>query len=305
MTRPRCVFMGTPELAVPALRRVAELCDVTCVVTQPDRPAGRGRQLRMSLVKEAALELGLPLWQPETLRGQADAVQLQDADFFVVMAYGDILRQAVLDLPAVECINIHCSLLPRWRGASPLQACIRAGDTESGVSIMRMVRALDAGPVFLKHAFAMDAGITLPQLHDQLADCAADAIADYFARYPELEAAEQDESQVTYCGKLSSADGHLDFHCPAAEVERWVRAYTPVPGCWALARQQRLRIQSLRLTDQAATDVPPGTLTAQGQRLLVACSDVYVELVQLQPPGKRSMQAVAYLNGHALPAALA
>ena len=160
--------MGTPELAVPTLRALADLTDCQLVVTQPDRPAGRGRKLSPPPIKVAAAELDMPIWQPETLRGHENDPRF-DVDLIVVMAYGEILRPALLARPRWECVNVHLSLLPRWRGASPLQAALAAGDSETGVTIMRMVKGLDAGPVFRTDALALDDQSTLPWLHDELA----------------------------------------------------------------------------------------------------------------------------------------
>ncbi len=295
--------MGTPELAVPALQTLAELCTVTCVVTQPDRPAGRGKQLRASPVKEQALALGLPVWQPETLRGQKDAAELQNIDFFVVMAYGEILRQSILDLPTINCINIHCSLLPRWRGASPLQAALRAGDTETGVSIMKMLRALDAGPVYLQKSFPLTLESTLPEVHDKLAQCAAETLGEYLNNYQSCEAQDQEESLVTYCGKLSSDDGHLNFNSTAEDLCRWVRAYTPVPGCWVMMNDKRVKITAVSVVNVDTTLAAAATYV-QDKRIFVGCAEGAIEILSLQPQGKRVMRAAEFLNGQQIPAEL-
>ncbi len=303
--RLKTVFMGTPELAVPALQCLAALSDVQCVLTQPDRKAGRGKQLRPPPVKVAAEALGIPVWQPETLRGQSQAAQLQGADLFVVLAYGEILRQAVLDLPRIDCINLHGSLLPRWRGASPLQACIRAGDTETGVSVMSMVRALDAGPVYYEQSFALGDQARLAVLHDQMASCAAEALAYYLHNYASLTAVAQDESRVTYCGKLNAVDGHLDFHGHSAqEIERWVRGYTPAPGCWVEAEEMRLRILDVLCVD-APVDLQPAQVHVEGRRALVGCQQGAVELLVVQVPGKKPARMHDYLNGRSLPTVFA
>lgn len=299
--RLKTIFMGTPELAVPALEILAQHSDVIRVVTQPDRPAGRGKKMRAPAVKVAAEALSIPVWQPETLRGKQDAPELQGADLFVVLAYGEILRQPVLDLPKIDCINLHASLLPRWRGASPLQACIRAGDLETGVSVMRMVRALDAGPVFHKQTIPLSDSVTLPEVHDQLAVCSATALAYYLAHYMELQAVEQDESLVTYCGKLQSEDGHLDFNQSVTELDRCLRAYTPVPGCWVNADDQRMRVQSAIISDCNISG-EPGTVFMDGSRAFVNCTDGVLELLKIQAAGKRAMEVADYVNGHDLPA---
>ena len=300
----RTVFMGTPEIAVPTLQALAARTTVTCVVTQPDRPAGRGHQVQPPPVKIAAQALGLPVWQPESLKGQAQAPQLADADLFVVLAYGELLRQDILDLPRGACINLHASLLPRWRGASPLQAVLRAGDTETGVTVMRMVRGLDAGPMYLHERLPLTPHTTLPELHDAIASLSAVALGRFLERWPDVAATPQDEGQVTLCRKLLPEDGHLGFSKPMAELERWVRAYTPAPGCWALADGERLRVLELA-TRPAVRDLAPGTVRVVDGELLVGCDDGACAITRLQPQGKRAMAAKDYLNGNRVPASLA
>jgi methionyl-tRNA formyltransferase len=250
------------------------------------------------------LELGLPVWQPESLKGQAGASPLAGADLFVVLAYGELLRQDILDLPRGACINLHASLLPRWRGASPLQAALRAGDVETGVTVMRMVRGLDAGPMYLHERLPLTQRTTLPELHDAMADLSAVALGKFLDRWPAIEAVPQDEAQVTLCRKLLPEDGHLDFTRPAAELERWVRAYTPAPGCWALVDDERLRVLELSIRP-AIRDLAPGVVRSVGGELLVGCGDGACAIVRLQPAGKRAMEAKDFLNGHRLPERLA
>ena len=303
-TTLRTVFMGTPDIAVPTLRALATRTTVTCVVTQPDRPAGRGHQVQPPPVKVAAQELGLPVWQPETLKGQAGAAELAGADLFVVLAYGELLRQDILDLPRGACINLHASLLPRWRGASPLQAALRAGDQETGVTVMRMVRGLDAGPMYLHERLPLGERTTLPELHDAIAALSAVALGRLLDHWPAIAAQPQDESQVTLCRKLLPEDGHLDFSTSMRDLERWVRAYTPAPGCWALAAGERLRVLDLAPRPHVG-DLAPGLLRVVGEDLLVGCADGACAITRLQPAGKRAMAAADYLRGHRPPPALA
>lgn len=305
MAAPRTIFMGTPEIAVPALRLLASRTTVLRVVTQPDRPAGRGQKLQPPAVKAAAQELGLPVWQPETLKGAEGAAELQGADLFIVMAYGELLRQAVLDLPPGGCVNLHASLLPRWRGASPLQAVIRSGDAETGVSVMRMVRALDAGAVFLDERVSLAGRPTLSWLHDRLAEVAATALGRFLDAWPSVQAVPQDEALVTHCRKLTDVDGHLDFSRGVDEVDRWIRAYVPAPGCWAAcdrADGERLRIHAAEPRTRAACAA--GDVRVVGRELHVGCGDGWLALTRVQSPNKRALDVADWLNGSKPPTRL-
>lgn len=250
-------------------------------------------------VKLAATELGLPVWQPERLRGAEADPRLSGHDLFVVMAYGEILRQPVLDLPTA-CINLHGSLLPRWRGASPLQACLRAGDTETGVCVMEMVPALDAGPVYLCERLPLTPRTTLPELHDALAQTAATALERFLDAWPDIQATPQDDTTATFCRKLTSAEGRIDWRLTAAEIERWVRAYTPAPGCWTMFGADRIRILEVQ-TDPSP--LQPATILASAGRLLVGCQDGAVEICRLQVAGRGATSAAEYLRGHRPPPA--
>ncbi len=302
--RLRTVFMGTPEIAVPALTALAQDTQVVCVITQPDRPAGRGQQLCAPAVKLAAGRLGLPLWQPTSLRDAAADDRLA-CDLMVVMAYGEILRPAVLARAAHEAVNLHASLLPRWRGASPLQAALRAGDAMTGCTVMRMVPALDAGPVFLQRELPLAPGTTLPQLHDAMAQLAASALTSFLAAWPPSAPRAQDERLVTLCRKLERADGQLDCRVSRSELERWVRAYTPHPGCWAWAHAgasapQRMRILSLAPRGEG-TALAPGQLERRGDELLLGCGDGEAAILRLQLPNGRALEARDFLHGHQVP----
>lgn len=295
----RCVFMGTPEIAVPALRLLAARTTVTCVVTQPDRPAGRGHELRPPAIKTAAAALGLPVWQPETLKGAEADPRLAGHDLFVVMAYGELLRRPVLALPR-ECINLHASLLPRWRGASPLQAALRAGDPATGVTVMRMEAKLDAGPIFLSERLPLAADATLPGLHDAIAELAATALGRFLDTWPGCEPQVQDEALVTQCRKLEAEDGRLDWNRPMIELERWVRAYTPAPGCWTSLGSERLRVLALAPAPSIA-GLAPGVIRCTDGLVQVGCGDGAVTICRLQAPGKRPMEAADFLRGNRLP----
>lgn len=300
MTRLRTVFMGTPEVAVPSLRVLARSSDLALVVTQPDRPRGRSRKPAPPPVKVAAAALGLEVWQPERLRA-ADAERLPDCDLIVVLAFGQLLPQAVLERPRIDSINLHASLLPRWRGASPLQAAIRAGDSASGVCVMRMVEALDAGPVYRRRVFPLPERVDLPWLHDRIAEESAAALGEFLADDDWGEPEPQDDEEATKCGKLGRHHGHLDPQATADELDRWVRAYTPVPGCWmADEAGQRLGIDTL-VPFPGAEIGPPGAVAVLGGRLLMACADGAVELQRIQAPGARAMAVRDFLNGREAP----
>ncbi len=295
------IFMGTPDIAVPALRVLAARTAVRVVITQPDRPAGRGNRLTPPPVKVAAEQLGLPVWQPERVRDHEDDPRLAGCDLAVVMAFGQILRQRVLDLPAHGCVNLHASLLPRWRGASPLQAALRAGDAETGISVMRMVRACDAGPVYARHPLALPADATLPWLHDALADLAAAALDRFLAAWPPPAPEAQDEALVTHCGKLGTEQGRLDPARPAADLARQIRAYTPAPGCWVPDGAERLRV--LAGVDRPGS-LASGTWAAADDALLLGTADGVLAITRLQSPGGKPLAAGDWLRGHPLPPSL-
>ncbi|TVR46090.1 MAG: methionyl-tRNA formyltransferase [Planctomycetota bacterium] len=293
------VFMGTPELAVPSLECLARRTRLREVITQPDRPAGRGRRLMAPPVKQAAERLGLPVWQPEGLR-QADPSRLAGVDMVVVLAYGELLRQPWLDTPRLGCINLHASLLPRWRGASPLQAAIRAGDTETGVTVMRMVRALDAGPTYNQRRLPLSAEATLPWLHDAIAELSAQALDDFLRQHLYDEPQPQNPQLVTTCGKLQSGDGAVDWRAGWRAVDRQLRAYEPSPGCWTnLPDGSRLRLRAACPRPQQV--LPAGDCALVDGEWLVGCGDGSLALKRVQPPGKPAMDAISYCNGHALP----
>lgn len=267
------------------------------VVTQPDRPAGRGMQLTPPPIKVAALGLGLPVWQPETLRGAEADQRLSGCDLFVVMAYGELLRRPVLALPRA-CVNLHASLLPRWRGASPLQAAIRAGDAETGVCVMEMVPALDAGPVYLQERIALPGDATLPWLHDRVAETAAVALGRFLDAWPDLAAVPQDDAAATVCRKLTAVDGRIDWSLGASAVERWVRAYTPAPGCWTQIGGERLRLLSVAVD---ARDAAPGLIVRDGEQVRIGCGTGSLALLRVHPANRSAMPADAWLRGRLLP----
>ena len=299
----RIIFAGTPPFAAAALNALADAGhDRVLVLTQPDRPAGRGMKLTHSAVKQAALTRGLPVYQPpslKTLDAQAD-LRAADADIMVVAAYGLILPQAVLDLPRFGCLNIHASLLPRWRGAAPIQRAILAGDTETGITIMQMDAGLDTGAMLSRTVVPIGERDTAASLHDTLAAAGATAIVAALANYPTLAPVAQDDAQATYAAKLSKEEAQLDWRQPAAALARAVRAYNPVPGAWTLLDGAPLKIWSAQaVADSGALkDADPGeVLRADADQLVVACGSGALVLQELQPAGSKRMSAAAFLSG--------
>ncbi|MCM2336649.1 MAG: methionyl-tRNA formyltransferase [Pseudomonas sp.] len=298
----RIVFAGTPEFAVPCLRAAAERNEVVAVYTQPDRPAGRGRGVAMSPVKREALLRGIEVLQPENFRSVAskDALRALQPDLMVVVAYGLILPQSVLDIPTYGCWNVHASLLPRWRGAAPIQRAIEAGDRESGVCLMQMEKGLDTGPVLLSQSLPIGDHDTGGQLHDRLAELGAQVLRDGLGL---LRAGirplpvPQPEDGVTYAHKLDKAEARLDWSLPARTLANKVRAFNPWPMAEAVVAGERLRVHGAVALDDPH-DAAPGTLLRAGRDGLdVACGDGALRIRVLQRDGGKAITAADYLNG--------
>jgi len=294
----RIIFAGTPPFAAAALNALAAAGhDIVLVLTQPDRPAGRGMKLMPSAVKQAALARGLPLYQPPSLKlpESQDALRAVAADVMVVAAYGLILPQAVLDLPRLGCLNIHASLLPRWRGAAPIQRAMLAGGTDTGVTIMQMDAGLDTGAMLAKHVVPITEHDTAASLHDTLAAVGADAIvaalANLAARVPQA----QDNAAATYAAKLNKEEARLDWQQPAATLARAVRAYNPVPGAWTMLGGTGLKIWAAQAV--GGSGQPGEVLRAEGDQLVVACGSGALALQEVQPAGSKRMGCAAFLAG--------
>ncbi len=297
----RVIFMGTPEFSVPALEAVAAAHQVVAVYTQPPRPAGRGKALRASPVQARAEAMGLPVRHPVSLKPaevQADFAALA-ADVAVVVAYGLILPQPVLDAPRRGCLNIHASLLPRWRGAAPIHRAILAGDRETGVCIMRMEAGLDTGPVLLRQALRIGAEETTADLHDRLAALGAQMIAAALAGLDGLAPQPQPEAGVTYAAKIDKAEARVDFSRPAAEVDRQIRGLSPFPGAWIEVAGERVKLLRSRLAEGRGA---PGQVLGG---FVIACGTGAVEVLEAQREGKRPMPAAEVLKGLVLPDRLA
>ncbi len=292
----RVVFMGTPEFSVPALRAIAARHQVVCVYSQPPRAAGRGQKPRPSPVQAAAEALGIAVRTPLRLK-DTDAQQefaALGADVAVVVAYGLILPQPVLDAPRLGCLNIHASLLPRWRGAAPIHRAVMAGDAETGVAIMQMEAGLDTGPVLAEARTAIGAEDTTADLHDRLAAMGAALIVDVLDRLP-LLAVPQPAEGVTYAAKIDKAEARVDWTRPAAEVDRLIRGLSPFPGAWCLAAGERLKLLRSRVV--AGSGAPGEVLDG----LTVACGEGAVEITEVQREGRRAVPAAEALRGMALP----
>jgi methionyl-tRNA formyltransferase len=297
----RLIFAGTPPFAAAALNALADAGhDIPLVLTQPDRPAGRGMKLTPSAVKQAALARGLPVYQPTSLKTPEARAALRavDADFMVVAAYGLILPQAVLDLPCFGCLNIHASLLPRWRGAAPIQRAILAGDEETGITIMQMDAGLDTGAMLTKTPVPIREHDTAASLHDTLAGVGARAIVAALANHAALVPVVQDDARATYAAKLSKEEAQLDWRQPADALARAVRAYNPVPGAWTLLDGALLKIWSAQVA--TGSGVPGEVLRADADQLVVASGSGALALREIQPAGSKRMSAAAFLAGRPL-----
>ena len=297
----RIVFAGTPEFAVPCLRAACGKAEVVAVYTQPDRPAGRGRALTPSPVKLEAVQRGIPVHQPGNFRSAESKATLRalKPDVMVVVAYGLILRQKILDIPTHGCWNVHASLLPRWRGAAPIQRAIEAGDTESGVCLMRMEKGLDTGPVLLSQKVAIGPDDTGGQLHDRLSELGAQVLADGLGllRAGILPVAQpQPENGVTYAHKLDKHEAKLDWTQPATALANKVRAFNPWPIAEATLAGERVRIHGAVALDIAHGRTPGTVLAAARDGIDIACGHGALRIRVLQRDGGKAITAADYLN---------
>ena len=303
----KVIFAGTPDFAAAALKAIAAAgFEIPLVLTQPDRPKGRGMQLAPSPVKQAALELGLRVAQPEKLRNNTEALQMLkevEADVMVVAAYGLILPQDVLDAPKHGCLNIHASLLPRWRGAAPIQRAIEAGDAETGVCIMQMDIGLDTGGVVSEHRYAIQPTDTANEVHDALMNLGAAAIvADLQQLKTEgrLKSVKQPEEGVTYAQKLSKEEARIDWNESAAVIERKIRAFNPVPAAWVEYQGKPMKIWRAEAVAQQGR--AGEVLSCSSDGLIVACGANALKITELQPSGSKRMNIAAFAAGHTVEA---
>ena len=296
----RIVFMGSPDFALPSLRALAAQYQIVGVVTQPDRASGRGRELKAPPVKTLALELGLPIIQPEKLRQPEATEQLRawNPDLIVVAAFGQVLKPDVLNLPRFGCINVHASLLPRWRGAAPINAAILAGDEETGVTIMKMDAGLDTGPMLARRSIRITPDLTAGAAFEALsalgADLLLETLPDYLAG--KLTPTPQPETGVTYAPMLQKEDGRLDFTRPAEELVRRVRAMNPWPGAWFEWDGSPLKVRRAKIVGGEKGWASGSRHIVEG-RPAVMCADAAIVLEEVQPSGKKPMDGKSFLAG--------
>lgn len=296
----KIIFAGTPHFAASALAALVKEHQIIAVLTQPDRPAGRGMQLTPSPVKQLALQQGLPVLQPKTLK-TADiqqAIAALDADVMVVAAYGLILPKAVLQLPRHGCLNIHASLLPRWRGAAPIQRAILAGDTETGITIMQMDEGLDTGDMLLKKTCRIETDDTAQTLHDKLQVLGAVAITEtlHELEHGTLHPEKQDATQATYAAKLSKGEAQLDWRKDAVQLDREVRGYYPFPVAYTILGETPIKILRASLGEGKAM-TPGNVIAVDKERILVSCGDGVLALEVLQKPSGKALPVAQFIQG--------
>ncbi len=294
--------MGTPEFAVPCLEALIETQKVVGVVTQPDRPAGRGRQLRPSPVKIAALEAKLPIFQPESLKKEIDSAQIRawEPELIVVVAFGQILRPHVLDLPQHGCLNVHASILPRWRGASPIQHAILSGDAETGVTLMKMDVGLDTGPMYVKATIPVEGDETAASLHDKLADLGAELLRTKLDDIVNgrIAAEFQNDELSTYAPLIKKSDGEVDWTQSCEQIDRRIRAMTPWPSAKTSWKKKPLKIIDAKPTTIDTSQKQAGLVINVGETAVVCTSTTGLQLNEIQLSGKKAMKTNDFLRGH-------
>lgn len=304
MTPLRIIFAGTPDFAARHLQALLNSeHQVVAVYSQPDRPAGRGQQLQASPVKQLAVQHDIPVYQPKSLKkskAQAELAAL-NADLMVVVAYGLILPAVVLNTPKLGCINVHGSILPRWRGAAPIQRALWAGDAQTGVTIMQMDEGLDTGAMLSIATLPIETTDTSASLYEKLAEIGPQALLDALKDLPALQqkAVAQDDSQANYAEKLSKEEAQLDFTKPAAALEREIRAFNPWPVSYLQLGNQQLKIWQSRVEPLPQTETPGTVLNVDKKGIVIATSEGALVLEQLQPPGKKAMAVADFINGRA------
>lgn len=300
----RIIFAGTPDFAANALSALIDSeHDVVAVYTQPDRPAGRGRKLRASPVKEVAVNYNIPILQPENLKKPETQEELRafNADVMVVAAYGLILPQVVLDIPRLGCLNIHASLLPRWRGAAPIQRAIAAGDKESGITIMQMNAGLDTGDILYLTSCPITENDCGGDLHDRLADIGAKAILETLQLLggDQLTPVAQDDSLASYAHKLDKKEANINWQSSAVDIERHIRAFNPWPVAFTYLENKTLRIWQAQALAENSTLKAGTVISCNKKGIDISCGEGVLRLLKLQPSGSKAMDVASFMNGHA------
>jgi methionyl-tRNA formyltransferase len=294
----RIIFAGTPEFARVALTAISNAGhEIVAVLTQPDRPAGRGMKLTPSAVKQEAIRLNIPVLQPLTLKTsdtQQELITL-NADVMVVAAYGLILPQTVLDMPKYGCLNIHASLLPRWRGAAPIHRAILAGDSTTGITIMQMDAGLDTGAMLATETVTITDNDTTGSLHDKLATLGGTMIVRALGQITEITPVPQPEAGVTYAAKISKAEALLDFNLPAQQLARNVRAFNPAPGAYFLAQEKIIKVWQAHVVDKSCT--PAKLINADAHGIIIACQQQALCITELQPAAGKRLSAAQFIAG--------
>ncbi len=298
----RIVFAGTPDFAAIALKAIlAAGHTVVGVYSQPDRPAGRGRKLMPSPVKQVALDANIPVLQPQSLKSEEAQQELAalKTDVMIVAAYGLILPKSVLEIPSHGCLNIHASLLPRWRGAAPIQRAIAAGDAETGITIMQMDVGLDTGDMLLKTATPINPDDTGGSLHDRLANMGGDAIVEALAKLNQntLAGEPQNDDEACYAHKLSKEEGHINWHNSATDIERLIRAFNPWPGTFTDLGEQRIRLHQAQAIEQGSDKAPGTVLCREREGIDIACGTGSLRVSKVQLPGTRALSVNDLING--------
>lgn len=304
MKRFRTVFMGTPEFSVPCLAKLLEISDVVAVVTQPDKPRGRGQKLTPSPVKAFAVEHGIPVYQPVKIKTPEFVKVLEDLqpDLMVVVAFGQILSQQILDIPPYGCVNVHASLLPRYRGAAPMQWSIINGETVTGVTTMFMDAGLDTGDMLLKTEVPIAAEMTAEELHDALMAAGADLLARTLAKIADgtIERKRQDDALSNYAPMLSKETGHIDWMKSAQEIHDLVRGLNSWPGAYSVLQGQMFKLWRTRVAVTTVKAEPGEVVALTKQGFLVGTGDGMIEVLELQAPSKKKMAASDYVRGHGI-----
>ena len=299
----KIIFAGTPDFAVAPLKALAGEHDIVAVFTQPDRKAGRGKKLTAPPVKQYALEIGAPVFQPTTLKDQVELIRSFNADIMIVVAYGMLLPQEILDIPPLGCLNIHASLLPRWRGAAPIQRAIEAGDRQTGVSIMRMELGLDTGPVYNMLSLDISEFDTSQSMHDRLAQLGAKGICDTLLALendPTLLPKPQDDTLSNYAKKITKAEAELDWSKSAKELHQQLRAFIPWPVSQTQHQGTRLRVWQASVLESNSSATPGTIIASSDLGVDVACSSGILRLEKLQRDGSKPMTYSEFRNGYTL-----